>query len=65
MIRATPLKKRRARPIADSSLTASRIIKQQQPQPYYGSRYRDPYVNPNVPPPPGYQQRGYGGYGWN
>lgn len=38
---------------------------QQQPQPYYGSRYRDPYVNPNVPPPPGYQQRGYGGYGWN
>ena len=28
----------------------------QQPQPYYGSRYRDPYA----PPQPTYQQRGYG-----
>jgi hypothetical protein len=36
---------------------------QPQPQPYYGSRYRDPYANP-PPPPPGYQPRGYG-YGWN
>jgi hypothetical protein len=35
---------------------------QQQPQPSYGSRYRDPYYD--NPPPPNYYRRGFG-YGWN
>jgi hypothetical protein len=35
---------------------------QQQPQPYYGSRYRDP--NYDNAPPPNYYRRGYG-YPWN
>ena len=35
-----------------------------QPQPYYGSRYRDPYYD-NPPPPPANYRRGFFSYGWN